>query len=95
VAAIIRGWDRNHRALEQLSALLDTVPETQAAIARKIADNAEEVVKAGQTGDDKTFFEGCADTLRSWSEKVSSNVPAILTAANTLISAVAQVRGWF
>jgi hypothetical protein len=74
--------------------LLETLPETQAAIARKIADNAKEVVEAGQTGDDKTFFEGCADTLRSWSEKVSSTVPAVVAAANTLISAVGQVHGW-
>lgn len=94
-AASAEARDGIRQALEQLSALLDTLPETQAAFARKIADNAKEVVEAGQTGDDKTFFEGCADTLRSWSEKVSSTVPAILIAANTLISAVAQVRGWF
>jgi hypothetical protein len=94
-AASVEARDGIRQALEQLSALLDTLPETQAAFARKIADNAKEVVEAGQTGDDKTFFEGCADTLRSWSEKVSSTVPAILTAANTLISAVAQVHGWF
>jgi hypothetical protein len=94
-AASPEARDGIKQALEQLSALLETLPETQAAIARKIADNAKDVVEAGQTGDDKGFFEGCADTLRSWSEKVSSTVPAILSAANTLISAVGQVHGWF
>jgi hypothetical protein len=93
-AASPQDQDEIKAALEKLSALLQTLPENLAPMGKKIADNAKEVVEAAQNGEDKSFFEGCANTLKTWAEKVSTTVPAIVSAASTLITAVGQVRGW-
>jgi choline dehydrogenase-like flavoprotein len=88
--------DEIKQALERLSALLQALPEGQSPVAKKIADSAKDVVEAAaQPGSDKSFFEGCADTLKTWADKVGATVPAVVSAIDALIFAVGKVRGWF
>lgn len=81
-------------ALEAFRKLLAGLPATGRETANEAAETAGKLVEAVKPIKDEAFFRRQAAALRAVAGDIAASLPSVTAAAEAVIRAVGQIRGW-